>query len=58
VTLFQNEKVSKERQNTKASTFDSEVLEDEGDVFFKMKKFQRSARISKPRPSTVKRWRG
>jgi hypothetical protein len=38
VTLFQNEKVSKERQNTKASTFDSEVLEDEGDVFFQNEK--------------------
>jgi hypothetical protein len=35
VTLFKNKKISKELQNTEASTFGNQALEGEGDDFLK-----------------------
>jgi hypothetical protein len=40
VTLFRNEKVSKECQNTEASTFGSQMLEGEGDALLKQNSFK------------------
>jgi hypothetical protein len=40
VTLFQNEKVSREHPNAKASTFSSQLLEGEGDDLVKRKSFK------------------